>query len=80
MTGRDVSWNLRDVARFAVRKLDANPAPAWGSGMVIQRTRDAVADWCATHLGPVEVVETEDGRVLRFASDADLLMFRLRWL
>lgn len=80
MTERDVSWGLRDVARFAARKLDANPVPAWGSGMVIQRTRDAVAEWCATYLGPVEVVETEGGRVLRFATEADLLLFRLRWL
>lgn len=48
--------------------------------MVIQRTQDAVADWCATHLGPIEVIEAEGGRVLRFATEADLLLFRLRWL
>lgn len=80
MTGHDVSWNPRDATRVAARNLDLNPAPLWGSGTVIQRTQDAVAGWCATHLGSVEVVETEGGRVLRFATEADLLLFRLRWL
>lgn len=77
--GHDIPWNLRDVALFAARKLDANPAPLWGSGAVIQRTKDTVADWCAAHLGPVDVVETENGRVLRFTTEADLLLFMLRW-
>lgn len=78
--GPDIPWSLRDVARFAARDRNMNPALWWGSGTVIQRTQDAVAGWCATHLGPIEVIEAEGGRVLRFATEADLLLFRLRWL
>ncbi len=41
--------------------------------------------WCRDHIGPVERVwfptpDVAAVQAVRFASDADLLVFRLRWL
>lgn len=80
VTRHDIPWDLRDITRVAARNPDDNPASSWGDGGVIGRTRRAVAEWCASHVGPVEVIEREGVRVLRFSSVGDLLVFRLRWL
>ena len=50
---------------------------------VTTRLRADLADWCHEHIGPVEVVAAPSyGSATGFAlrgSDADMLMFRLRW-
>jgi len=78
--GHNIPWGLRETARVAARNMDDYPVVAWGSGEVIRQTRCAVAKWCANHVGQVEVIETEDMKMLRFPSAAGWLMFRLRWL
>lgn len=78
--GHDIPWDLRDITRVAAGNPDNNPASSWGDGGVIGRTRRVVAEWCANHVGPVEIVETGGVKVLRFSSAADLIVFRLRWL
>lgn len=60
-----------------------------GVGMVAERKGVTVRlcaeleEWCREHIGPVEVVAAPSyGSATGFAlrgSDADLLMFRLRW-
>ena len=51
-------------------------------GVTTQLCAD-LADWCREHIGPVEVVAAPSyGSATGFAlrgSDADMLMFRLRW-
>lgn len=80
VAGHDIPWGLRDITRAAARNLDENSAALWGNGRAIQRIRRVIADWCASHVSLIGVVETENVRVLRFSSTADLLVFRLRWL
>lgn len=50
---------------------------------VTTRLRADLADWCHEHIGPIEVVAAPSyGSATGFAlrgSDADMLMFRLRW-
>lgn len=79
-TRHDIAWDLRHVARVAARNPDDNPPTTWGNGRVIRHTRRMVAEWCASHVGPVEVIESEGIRVLRFSNATDQLVFRLRWM